>query len=226
MQFAEPTKPRQESRVTLESPRVRRLGILLSGRGSNFLAIADAIAQGRLANASIAVVISNRRDALGIAAARSAGFTTEVIEPRGRKRAEHDAEIIASLMAHQVDLVCLAGYMRLLSPEFVRAFPQRILNIHPSLLPAFPGLEAQRQALEYGVTVSGCTVHFVDEELDHGVIVLQKTVPVLAEDDEHMLATRILAQEHVAYAEAIDRVISGKYRFAGRRYVAVQTETE
>jgi phosphoribosylglycinamide formyltransferase-1 len=226
MQFAEPTKPRQESRVTLESPRVRRLGILLSGRGSNFLAIADAIAQGRLANASIAVVISNRRDALGIAAARSAGFTTEVIEPRGRKRAEHDAEIIASLMAHQVDLVCLAGYMRLLSPEFVRAFPQRILNIHPSLLPAFPGLEAQRQALEYGVTVSGCTVHFVDEELDHGVIVLQKTVPVLAEDDEHTLATRILAQEHVAYAEAIDRVISGKYRFAGRRYVAVQTETE
>jgi phosphoribosylglycinamide formyltransferase-1 len=226
MQFAEPTKPRQESRVTLESPRVRRLGILLSGRGSNFLAIADAIAQGRLANASIAVVISNRRDALGIAAARSAGFTTEAIEPRGRKRAEHDAEIIASLMAHQVDLVCLAGYMRLLSPEFVRAFPQRILNIHPSLLPAFPGLEAQRQALEYGVTVSGCTVHFVDEELDHGVIVLQKTVPVLAEDDEHTLATRILAQEHVAYAEAIDRVISGKYRFAGRRYVAVQTETE
>lgn len=205
---------------------MHRLGILLSGRGSNFLAIVDAIAQGRLANASIAVVISNRRDALGIAAARSAGFTAEVIEPRERKRAEHDAEIIASLMAHQVDLVCLAGYMRLLSPEFVRAFPQRILNIHPSLLPAFPGLEAQRQALEYGVTVSGCTVHFVDEVLDHGVIVLQKTVPVLAEDDEHTLATRILAQEHVAYAEAIDRVISGKYRFAGRRYVAVQTETE
>jgi phosphoribosylglycinamide formyltransferase-1 len=226
MQFAEPTKPRQESRVISATPRVRRLGILLSGRGSNFFAIADAIAQGRLANASIAVVISNRRDALGVAAARSAGFTTEVIEPRGRKRAEHDAEIIGSLMAHQVDLICLAGYMRLLSPEFVRAFPQRILNIHPSLLPAFPGLEAQRQALEYGVTVSGCTVHFVDEELDHGVIVLQKTVPVLAEDDEHTLAARILAQEHVAYAEAIDRVISGKYRFAGRRYVAVQTETE
>ena len=212
--------------MTSESPRAHRLGVLLSGRGSNFLAIADAIAQGRLAKASIAVVISNRRDALGIAGARSAGFTTEVIEPRGRKRAEHDAEIIASLRAHQVDLVCLAGYMRLLSAEFVRAFPQRILNIHPSLLPAFPGLDAQRQALEYGVTVSGCTVHFVDEELDHGVIVLQKTVPVLAEDDEHTLAARILVQEHVAYAEAIDRVISGKYRFAGRRYVSAQTETE
>ena len=212
--------------MTLESPRVHRLGVLLSGRGSNFLAIADAIDNGRLTNATIAVVISNRLDAPGIAVARSEGFTTEVIEPRGRKRAEHDAEIIASLNAHQVELVCLAGYMRLLSPEFVRAFPQRILNIHPSLLPAFPGLEAQRQALEYGVTLSGCTVHFVDEELDHGVIVLQKAVPVLADDDEHTLAARILAQEHVAYAEAIKRVLSGKYRFAGRRYVAVQTETE
>jgi phosphoribosylglycinamide formyltransferase-1 len=219
-------KPRQESRETSQSPRVHRLGILLSGRGSNFLAIADAIAMGRLTNATIAVVISNRPDALGIATARSAGFATEVIEPRGRKRAEHDADIIASLKAHQVELVCLAGYMRLLSAEFVRAFPQRILNIHPSLLPAFPGLEAQRQALEYGVAVSGCTVHFVDEELDHGVIVLQKAVPVLADDDEHALAARILAQEHVAYAEAIERVISGKYRFAGRRYLGVQTETE
>jgi phosphoribosylglycinamide formyltransferase-1 len=226
MQFAEPTKPRQEIRVVLQSPRVHRLGILLSGRGSNFLAISESIAQGRLANATIAVVISNRREAPGIAAAQSAGLATEVIEPRGRKRAEHDAEMIASLKAHQVDLVCLAGYMRLLSPEFVRAFPQRILNIHPSLLPAFAGLDAQRQALEYGVTVSGCTVHFVDEELDHGVIVLQKAVPVLADDDEHTLSARILAQEHVAYAEAIGRVLSGKYRFAGRRYVAVQTETE
>ena len=226
MQFAEPTKSRQEIRGTAETPRVHRLGILLSGRGSNFLAIAEAIAQGRLANATIAVVISNRRDAPGIAAATSAGFATEVIEPQGRKRAEQDAEIVARLRAHQVDLVCLAGYMRLLSPEFVRAFPQRILNIHPSLLPAFPGLEAQRQALEYGVTVSGCTVHFVDEELDHGVIVLQKTVPVLANDDEHTLSARIIVQEHVAYAEAIDRVISGKYRFAGRRYLAAQTETE
>ncbi len=197
----------------------RRLGILLSGRGSNFLAIAEGIAQGRIPHTEIAVVISNRRDAPGITAAGSAGLVTQVIEPRGRPRAEHDAEIIASLQAHQVDLVCLAGYMRLLSAEFVRAFPQRILNIHPSLLPAFPGLDAQRQALAYGVTVSGCTVHFVDEELDHGVIVLQKAVPVLAGDDEQMLAARILAQEHVAYTEAIARVLSGEYRVDGRRYV-------
>jgi phosphoribosylglycinamide formyltransferase 1 len=202
-----------------------RLGILLSGRGSNFLAIADAITQGQIANARIAVVISNRSDAPGIEAARNKGLAAEVIEPKGRPRAQHDAEIIATLGAHQVDLVCLAGYMRLLSAEFVRAFPQRILNIHPSLLPAFPGLEAQRQALEYGVKISGCTVHFVDEELDHGVIVVQKTVPVLAQDDERSLAARILAQEHVAYAEAINRVLSGKYRVAGRRFVA-QTETE
>jgi len=199
--------------------RTHRLGILLSGRGSNFLAIAEGIAQGRVEHAEIAVVISNRSDAPGIAAARSAGFTTQVIEARGRQRAEHDAEIIASLQAHHVDLVCLAGYMRLLSAQFVRAFPQRILNIHPSLLPAFPGLDAQRQALAYGVTVSGCTVHFVDEELDHGVIVLQKIVPVLPEDDPPALAARILAQEHVAYTEAIARVLSGKYSIAGRRYI-------
>jgi phosphoribosylglycinamide formyltransferase 1 len=205
--------------------RTHRLGILLSGRGSNFLAIAEAIVKGRVSNAQIAIVISNRANAPGIAAARDGGFPTAVIEARGRQRAEHDAEIVASLQAHKIDLVCLAGYMRLLSPEFVRAFPQRILNIHPSLLPAFPGLDAQLQALKYGVTVSGCTVHFVDEELDHGVIVLQKTVPVLAEDDEHTLAARILAQEHVAYPEAIERVLSGKYRFAGRRFV-VQAETE
>jgi phosphoribosylglycinamide formyltransferase 1 len=212
--------------VSEESPRTHRLGILLSGRGSNFLAIAEAIEQGRIANARIAVVISNRRDAPGISLAQNKGLATEVIEPRGRPRAEHDAEIIARLQAHQVDLVCLAGYMRLLSVGFVRAFPQRILNIHPSLLPAFPGLAAQRQALEYGVTVSGCTVHFVDEELDHGVIVLQKTVPVLSGDDELSLAARIIVQEHAAYAEAIDRVLSGKYRFAGRRFVGAQTETE
>jgi phosphoribosylglycinamide formyltransferase 1 len=201
------------------SSRAHRLGILLSGRGSNFLAIAEGIAQGRVEHAEIAVVISNRSDAPGIAAARSAGFTNQVIEARGRQRAEHDAEIIASLQAHHVDLVCLAGYMRLLSAQFVRAFPQRILNIHPSLLPAFPGLDAQRQALAYGVTVSGCTVHFVDEELDHGVIVLQKIVRVLPEDDEQTLAARILAQEHVAYTEAIARVLSGEYSIAGRRYI-------
>jgi phosphoribosylglycinamide formyltransferase 1 len=203
----------------MTDPGPQRLGILLSGRGSNFLAIADGIANGQLPNASIAVVISNRSDAPGIEAARKAGFNAQVIEARGRRRAEHDAEIIACLQSHHVDLICLAGYMRLLSPEFVRAFPQRILNIHPSLLPAFPGLEAQRQAVAYGVTFSGCTVHFVDEELDHGVIVLQKTVPVFAQDDENALAARILAQEHVAYIEAIARVLSGKYCIAGRRYV-------
>jgi phosphoribosylglycinamide formyltransferase 1 len=196
-----------------------RLGILLSGRGSNFLAIADSINQGRIPAAKIAVVISNRRDAPGIDAARNLGIPAEVIEPAGRKRAEHDAEIVAVLRKYQVDLVCLAGYMRLLSADFVRAFPQRILNIHPSLLPAFPGLEAQRQALEYGATVSGCTVHFVDEELDHGVIILQKAVPVLPEDDEHTLSARILEQEHLLYANAINRVLSGKYHVAGRRFV-------
>jgi phosphoribosylglycinamide formyltransferase-1 len=203
----------------------RRLGILLSGRGSNFLAIAEAVSQKRISNAEIAVVISNRGEAPGLEAARNLGLTALAIEARGRSRAEHDAETIAVLRAHQVNLVCLAGYMRLLSPEFVRAFPERILNIHPSLLPAFPGLDAQKQALAYGVKLSGCTVHFVDEELDHGVIVMQREVPVLETDDEHTLAARILVQEHLAYAEAIERVLSGKYHLVGRRYLP-QTETE
>jgi phosphoribosylglycinamide formyltransferase 1 len=198
---------------------VHRLGILLSGRGSNFLAIADAIGEGRLPNVEIAVVVSNRRNAPGIAAAIERGIPVQLIEAQGRPRAEHDAEIIAALVSHSVDLVCLAGYMRLLSPQFVRAFPQRILNIHPSLLPAFPGLDAQQQAIDYGVAIAGCTVHFVDEKLDHGVIVLQKTVPVLPGDDEHSLADRILAQEHIAYSEAIGRVLSGKYQIAGRRFI-------
>jgi phosphoribosylglycinamide formyltransferase-1 len=198
---------------------MHKLGILLSGRGSNFLAIAEAIERGNIPDARIAVIISNLADAPGLDAARQRGLTAVAIEARGRKRAEHDSEIVAMLKSHEVELVCLAGYMRLLSPGFVQAFSGRILNIHPSLLPAFPGLDAQRQALAYGVTVSGCTVHFVDEELDHGVIVLQRTVPVLPEDDEHTLAARILAQEHVAYAEAIARVLSGMYCVAGRRYV-------
>jgi len=198
---------------------MKNLAILLSGRGSNFLAIADAIANGKLPDAEIAVVISNKADAPGLDAARTRGLSAVAIEARGRKRAEHDAEIIACLREHDVDLVCLAGYMRLLSAEFVAAFPQRILNIHPSLLPAFPGLDAQQQAFEYGVKVVGCTVHFVDEQLDHGVIVLQKTVPVLDDDDEHTLAARILEQEHIAYAEAIARVLSGRYRIVGRRYL-------
>jgi phosphoribosylglycinamide formyltransferase 1 len=197
-----------------------KLGILLSGRGSNFLAIEDNIASGKLGGAEIAVVISNRSNAPGIAAARERGLKALVIEANGRKRAEHDAEIISVLKEHGVELVCLAGYMRLLSAEFIQSFPQRILNIHPSLLPAFPGLDAQRQALEYGVQYAGCTVHFVDEQLDHGVIVLQRSVPVLPEDDEAALAARILAEEHQAYSEAIARVLSDKYQIIGRRYEA------
>lgn len=198
---------------------MKRLGVLLSGRGSNFVAIAENIAQGRLKGCEIAVVISNNADAAGMAAARERGLKAVAIEARGRKRAEHDAEIVACLREHGVDWIILAGYMRLLSPEFVQAFPQRILNIHPSLLPAFPGLDAQEQAFSYGVQVAGCTVHFVDEQLDHGAIVLQKTVPVLEEDDAHTLAARILAQEHVAYSEGIARVLSGEYRIVGRRYL-------
>ena len=195
------------------------LGILLSGRGSNFLAIADAIASGKIPNARIAVVISNLANAQGLAAARDRGLTAIAIEAKGRKRAEHDAEIIATLQAHNVDLVCLAGYMRLLSPGFIQAFPQRILNIHPSLLPAFPGLDAQTQAFEYGVQIAGCTVHFVDEQLDHGVIILQRSIPVLESDDAHTLANRILEQEHIAYSEAIARVLSGNYQIISRRYL-------
>lgn len=202
-----------------------RLGILLSGRGSNFLAIASAIQNGSLTGVEIAVVISNRADAPGIAAARSRDLPVHVIERRGRPRVEQDAEIIACLREHRVDLVCLAGYMRLLSPEFIAAFPDAILNIHPSLLPAFPGLDAQRQALEYGVTIAGCTVHFVDEDLDHGAIVLQRTVPVLDGDDEQTLSARILEQEHLAYPEAIGRVVSGKYRMQGRRFVLCEPRT-
>ncbi|MFZ0663912.1 MAG: phosphoribosylglycinamide formyltransferase [Acidobacteriaceae bacterium] len=198
---------------------MKRLGVLLSGRGSNFLAIAENIAQGKLKGCEIAVVISNKADAPGLAAARARGLNAVTIEARGRNRAEHDAEIISTLRENRVDLIILAGYMRLLSPEFVRAFPQRILNIHPSLLPAFPGLDAQEQAFAYGVQLAGCTVHFVDEELDHGVIILQKAVPVVESDDAHTLAERILEQEHVAYSEAIARVLSGNYRAVGRRYV-------
>ena len=196
-----------------------RLGILLSGRGSNFRAIAGAIQAGALKGAEIAVVISNVADAARLAAARELGLPTAVFESKGRKRAEHDTDVITCLRQHRVDLVCLAGYMRLLSPEFVAAFPNRILNIHPALLPAFPGLDAQEQAFAYGVKVSGCTVHFVDEHLDHGAIVLQRTVPVLDGDDAHTLAERILVEEHIAYPEAISRVVSGEYEIQGRRFV-------
>ena len=198
---------------------VKRLGVLLSGRGSNFLAIAAAIREQRLAGAEIVCVLSNKPDAAGLEAARSLEIPAFAIPSVGRKRAEHDAEMIAALREHRVDLVCLAGYMRIISSDFVAAFPNQILNVHPSLLPAFPGLDAQGQALAYGAKVAGCTVHFVDEAVDHGVIVLQKTVPVEDGDTEESLSSRILEQEHLAYPEAIARVLSGAYRVEGRRYV-------
>jgi phosphoribosylglycinamide formyltransferase-1 len=195
---------------------VRKLGILLSGRGSNFLAIADSINAGRL-RAEIAIVISNREDAPGIAAARERRLQSLVLPSKGRSREEHDRDVIAALRARDVEFICLAGYMRLLSPDFVRAFPQRILNIHPSLLPAFPGLDAQRQALEYGSKITGCTVHFVDEHLDHGPIIAQGAVPVLEGDTVESLSARILKEEHVAYSEAIRMVLERRWRVDGRR---------
>lgn len=197
---------------------MKHLGILLSGRGSNFVAIADSIDAGKIPDARIAAVISNRADAPGIAIARQRGLNALVIPSKGKGREEHDREVVAALKQNGVELVCLAGYMRLLSPWFVQQFPRRILNIHPSLLPAFPGLEAQEQAFAYGVKVSGCTVHFVDEELDHGPIIVQKTVAVQDGDDEHSLAARILEQEHLAYSEAINLVLRGNFTVTGRRF--------
>jgi phosphoribosylglycinamide formyltransferase 1 len=198
---------------------MKNIGILLSGRGSNFEAIAKNVASGKIPHARIAIVISNRADAGGIDSAQRLGLEALVIASKGKAREDHDREVVAALQQHKVDLVCLAGYMRLLSPWFVKQFPQRILNIHPSLLPAFPGLEAQEQAFAYGVKVAGCTVHFVDEELDHGAIILQKPVPVLDGDDEHTLAARILEQEHLAYSEAINIVLKGDYKVVGRRLI-------
>lgn len=196
-----------------------RLGILISGTGSNFLAIAESIRTGKLKGVEIAVVISNVAEAAGIQKARDMELPIAVFASKGVKREDHDFNVAACLALHEVDLVCLAGYMRLLSPKFVAAFPNRILNIHPSLLPAFPGLEAQEQAFAYGVKVAGCTVHFVDEELDHGAIVLQRAIQVLDEDDPHSLALRILAEEHKAYPEAIAMVVSGEYEIRGRRFL-------
>jgi phosphoribosylglycinamide formyltransferase 1 len=198
---------------------MKNLGILLSGRGSNFVAIADSIAAKRIPDARIAVVISNRADAAGVETARHRGISTQVIPSKGKPREEHDRAVVDALRENKVDLICLAGYMRLLSPWFVQQFPHKILNIHPSLLPAFPGLEAQQQAFAFGVKVTGCTVHFVDEELDHGPIIVQKTVPVLDADEEGTLAARILEQEHIAYTEAINTVLEGKFEIAGRRMV-------
>ncbi|MCU1298297.1 MAG: formyltetrahydrofolate-dependent phosphoribosylglycinamide formyltransferase [Acidobacteriaceae bacterium] len=202
---------------------MRNLAILLSGRGSNFEAIARNVASGQIRDARIAVVISNKPDAGGLETARLLGLTALAISSKGKEREQHDREVVAALREHKVDLICLAGYMRLLSPWFVQQFPQRILNIHPSLLPAFPGLEAQEQAFAYGVKIAGCTVHFVDEELDHGAIVIQKAVPVLDTDNEHSLAERILEQEHIAYSEAINLVLEEKFEVAGRRFVMKST---
>src|SRR5438270_5190152 len=204
---------------------LKKLGILLSGRGSNFEAIADSIKAGKL-HAEIAIVISNRADAAGLESAKRRGLNAQLIPSKGRAREEHDADVIMALKRAQVDLICLAGYMRLLSPEFIRAFPNRIINIHPSLLPAFPGMDAQKQALEYGVKVTGCTVHFVDEHLDHGAIILQKTVPVLDGDDVHTLSARILEQEHTAYSEAIGLLLSGEVEIQGRTVVRRHVRSE
>ncbi len=203
---------------------MKNLGVLLSGRGSNFEAIAKNVAAGKIPDARIAIVVSNRADAGGLEVARKLGLETVIIPSKAKVREEHDREVVAALRRHKVDLVCLAGYMRLLSPWFVKQFPRKILNIHPSLLPAFPGLEAQEQAFAYGVKVSGCTVHFVDEELDHGAIIVQKTVPVLDTDDERSLAARILEQEHIAYSEAINIVLAGSFDVSGRRLVRGNTQ--
>jgi phosphoribosylglycinamide formyltransferase-1 len=201
---------------------MKNLGVLLSGRGSNFVAIADSIEAGRIPNARISIVISNRAEAPGLEIARRRGLNAVFISSKGKPREQHDREVVSALVENKVDLICLAGYMRLLSPWFVQQFPQKILNIHPSLLPSFPGLEAQQQAFAYGVRITGCTVHFVDEELDHGAIIVQKAVSVLDSDDEHTLAARILEQEHVAYSEAIRIVLEGKFELVGRRWVKSQ----
>lgn len=198
---------------------MKNIGILLSGRGSNFEAIANNIAKGDIPGAHIAVVISNKEDAPGLEIARGMGLKALVIPSKNVPREDHDRAVVTALKEHQVDLICLAGYMRLLSPWFVQQYPRRILNIHPSLLPAFPGLEAQEQAFAYGVKVTGCTVHFVDEELDHGPIIVQRAVNVSDGDDERTLAARILEQEHIAYTEAINIVLEGNFEIVGRRLV-------
>jgi phosphoribosylglycinamide formyltransferase-1 len=197
----------------------KRIGVLLSGRGSNFEALADSVTAGRIPNTEIALVVSNRDGAPGIEKAQQRGIPTKVIPSKGLEREAYDRQVVAVLQERKVDLICLAGYMRLLSPYFVAAFPQRILNIHPSLLPSFPGLESQRQALEYGVKFAGCTVHFVDENLDAGPILLQAAVPVRDDDTEATLSERILAEEHRIYSEAVKIVLEGKYKIAGRRVI-------
>ncbi len=196
-----------------------RIAVLISGRGSNMLALSDAISRGEIPNAEIALVVSDKSNARGLVAAEERGHKTLVFERRGRKREEHESEIVAALQQHQIDLVCLAGYMRLLSPYFVDSFKGRILNIHPSLLPAFPGLDAHGQALAHGVKFSGCTVHFVDSTLDGGPIIAQRVVPVLDGDTEESLAARILEQEHKLYAEVVKLVLSNQLEVLGRKVV-------
>ncbi|HXW56924.1 MAG TPA: phosphoribosylglycinamide formyltransferase [Candidatus Cybelea sp.] len=195
----------------------KRIGVLLSGRGSNFEALADSVTSGRIPNAEISIVVSNREAAPGMAKARARGIPAEVIPSPGLEREAYDRLVVSALRRREVDLVCLAGYMRLLSPDFVAAFPHRILNIHPSLLPAFPGLEAQRQALEHGVKFTGCTVHFVDEKLDAGPIIVQAVVPVEDRDTVESLSERVLREEHRIYTEAVRIVLEGRYRIEGRR---------
>jgi len=198
--------------------------VLLSGRGSNFEALADSIAAGSIPDARIAIVIANREGTQGIERANVRGIATKVIPSRGLEREAYDRQIVAVLREHQVDLVCLAGYMRLLSPYFIQCFPRRILNIHPSLLPSFPGLESQRQALEYGVKFAGCTVHFVDENLDAGPIVLQAVVPVLATDTPDSLSEKILREEHRIYSEAVKIVLDGRFKIEGRRVIQLANQ--
>lgn len=202
----------------------KRLGVLLSGRGSNFEALADSVAAGRIPDAQVAIVIANREGAQGIDRATARGIPTLVLPSRGLEREAYDRQVVAALRENKVDLVCLAGYMRLLSPYFVQSFPQRILNIHPSLLPSFPGLESQRQALEYGVKFAGCTVHFVDENLDAGPIILQSVVPVLDSDTEDTLSEKILREEHRIYSDAVKIVLEGRFKIEGRRVIQLATQ--
>jgi phosphoribosylglycinamide formyltransferase-1 len=201
----------------VQQPAKTKIGILISGRGSNMLALADAVDEGRIPGAEIALVVSDQANAAGLDRACERGLNTIVIQRHGRSREEHDREIVASLKEKKIEIVCLAGYMRLLSTYFIERYRNHILNIHPSLLPAFPGLDAHRQVLERGVKWTGCTVHFVDETLDGGPIIAQRAVPVFDNDTEETLAARILEQEHQLYAEALTLVVSGKYQIAGRR---------
>lgn len=194
-----------------------KLGILISGRGSNMTAIVEAVQSGEISDAEVAVVISDKKSAAGLEKARTRGIETIVVQRNKRTREEHDAEIIAELKKRDVELVCLAGYMRLLSPDFIRSFPNKIINIHPSLLPAFPGLDAQKQAFDYGVKISGCTVHFVDEHLDHGAIILQKSVEVADDETAESLSAKILQHEHTLYIDALKLIVTGNYEINGRR---------